>query len=205
MKLTLAASWSGVTIEQFRLLHKLNEANLEDQIDYDLNLVSICSELPYSEISKLSLNQLRTAVNALEFTKQMPAQKKIEQFVRIDTRIYECKLAIEKVSAGQYIDMKEYIKRGVVDNLHYILTCFYIPVGEKYAQSDVHKIAQEFKDRISIGECYPIAVFFWNLLKHSMEDIQDCLVNQTMEQIRNLLDQEAQTKPSMNIGVGLSG
>lgn len=201
MKLTVPQSWNEISIEQFQKLNKLNEANLEDQIDYMIQLVSICCKDSYANISKLSITQLRVVAEQLGFTKELPAQKKIESVIKL-TRKYECMLSIEKISAGQYIDLKEYIKRGIVDNLHYIMTCFYIPEGENYAQSDVKEIANDFKENLSVGECYPIAVFFWDLVRLSMEDIQDYLVQETMDQIRKALALQVQTMPSTTIGAG---
>jgi len=202
MKLTVPTSWQDITVEQFQRIHKLNTSDLakEDPIDYLLSLISICCKESYETISKFSIEQINTVGARLQFIQAMPPQKKIEQVIKLN-REYLCELAIEKISAGQYIDLKNYIKHGVIENIHNILTCFYIPRMEKYAQTKPEIIANQFL-KMSIADAYPIAVFFWNLVNSSMEIIQDYLVSETMDQIRKALALQVQTTDSMSITVG---
>lgn len=200
MKLTVPTSWSEISIQQFIYLNRIQKGEL-DNIDYMLQVISVCCKIPYETAAKFSLEDITKAANLLTFINTPPAQKKIEKVIKLD-REYLCELGIDKISAGQYIDLKSYIKKGVVDNIHNILTCFYIPIGEKYNQTPVPEIAKVFLERISIADAYPIAVFFWNLVRDSMATIQDYFIDETMSQIRSILEEQAQTTPSTSIGVG---
>ncbi len=201
MNLTVPTSWSEISIQQFMQLNKLNEAELEDSIDYMLQLIAICCKVKYEVVSRFSINDIKNVATKLEFVNTMPAQTGIKKSIKFD-REYICGLSIEKISAGQYIDLKNYVKQGASENIHNILTIFYIPVGEKYCQTPVKETAAVFLEKMSIADAYPIAVFFWNLVNNSITDIQDYLLNETMDQIQKVLDLETETRRFTTIGVG---
>jgi hypothetical protein len=203
MKLTVPTSWNDISIAQFQQLHKLHVSKLaeDDAIDYLVTLISICCNEKYETIAQFSIDQIRTVGAKLSFVNVMPAQKKIQQSIQLEKE-YVCQLAIEKVSAGQYIDLKSYVKAGVVENIHNILTVFYIPRMEKYCQTPPSETSKKFLDSVSIADAYPIAVFFWNLVNNSMEIIQDSLLTETTNQIRKALELQVQTMDSTIITAG---
>ncbi len=202
MNITVPTSWNEISIGQFINLTKIEKGEL-DPIDYLYQVVSVCCKIPYETATKISLGKLKEIYSKLEFIKQVPQQTKIPAKISL-SRDYVCSLAIEKISAGQYIDLKEYVKRGSVDNIHNILTVFYIPEGEKYnTKTPIQEIAQEFYEKLSIAEAYPIAVFFWNLVRDSMEIIRDSLLDEMTDQIRIIL--ELVVTGSTSIGDGSYG
>lgn len=200
MKLTVPTSWQDISIGQFINLHKIQKGEL-DNIDYMLQIIAVCCKVKYEVAARMSIADIKNVVSKLDFINVMPAQKKIDKVITLD-REYICDLAVEKISAGQYIDLKNYVKLGAIDNIHNILTVFYIPIGEKYCQTPAPDIAKVFLEKMSIADAYPIAVFFWNLVKDSMEIIQDSLVNETMDQIRKVLELATEKTHSTSIGVG---
>lgn len=183
MRIELPKSWSDVSIGQFIELAKAKE-NCEDEIDMTVELLSIMSGVGRNEIAKLSLTDITKLTNALQFL-HTPLPDKIEQRVKVNGVDYYADLNVQKMSAGQYIDLKHWTKgTNVIENLHDIMAVFYIPVGKKYGEKD--GIADEFYKDMPITLAYPIALFFWNLCASWMQHIADYLHERSSHQMKKM-------------------
>ena len=90
----------------------------------------------------------------------------------INGKKYEIIKDARKMSAGQYIDYKTYIKEPekFMDMLPYILTCFIIPKGCKYGDGyDTAELAQELNDYLDIRTAVCISDFFHHQSKVSIK------------------------------------
>ena len=90
----------------------------------------------------------------------------------INGKKYDIIKDARKMTAGQYIDYKAYIKdpEKFMDMLPYILTCFIIPSGCKYGDGyDVEELAKELNDNLNIRTAVCISDFFHNQSKVSIK------------------------------------
>lgn len=174
MRIELPKSWSDVSIGQFIELTKAKE-NCEDEIDMTVELLSIMSGVGRNEIAKISLTDITKLSNALQFL-HTPLPDKIEQRVKVNGVDYYADLRIDKMVADQYMVLKEYQKGGnSIEELHKILSVFYIPVTKKFGEVDINAIADDFYKGFPVAIAYPAAVFFLKVYKSWMSYIADCL------------------------------
>ena len=190
MRITIPTSWEGITIKQFISLNSLKLVE-SDMIDYLLEVVTICCNIKYSEASKLSIDDLRKIYSSLGFIEKLPDEKIIEKYA-LNGVVYQCQYDISKITAGQYVDIKEATKVDSIGRIHEIMAALYLPVGKKYGDENIGDMAELFYRNMPISIAYPLAVFFCNLLNGSMPDISLYLENQAIMKTREAMKQIAE-------------
>jgi hypothetical protein len=181
MQITIPTSWADISIEQFTQIYNLKKE--EDIIDYMLDLIGVCCKLSHAEVMRLDLKTINTIYSKLDWINQMPSGK-IESRIEIDKVLYISDLAIEKITADQYINIKNAITAGPLGNVHNIMATLYIPYKKKFNEVPINEVADKFYADMPISFAYPVAVFFCNLLNDSMRDIEASLelkVKQSIE------------------------
>jgi hypothetical protein len=186
MKITLPQSWDQVTIRQFTELIRVKEREMEP-LETAIQLIAILSGEDYSEVSKLSLDSIRKAYAALSFIDSMDFPDKIEEYLEFDGVKYTAKLDIRKITAGQYIDLKDFTKdKDAMYNIHNIMAVLYIPNGKQYNDIPQSEVAEVFYEKMPITIAYSVAVFFCNLLSASMRDIKVSLDKEMIAKIMKI-------------------
>lgn len=190
MKVIVPVSWEHITIKQFTELQNLKLVE-QDAIDYLVEVVMVCCNLTYKEAAAIPITELRKVYDRMGFISEMPSTKVVEKY-ELEGITYLANWDISKISAGQYIDIKEASSTEAIKNIHNIMAALYIPKGEKYGDSDTNAIADKFYNTMPITVAYPLAVFFCNLLGNSMPAIRDCLQAEAMEKTRRAIQEVAE-------------
>jgi hypothetical protein len=185
MRVELPASWKDVTIKQFIELAKV-KAKSEDEIDMTVEIISVMSGLERQKIAQLGLSDLKKLFTALTFL-DSPIPDQCQQRIKVKGVVYYSDFTIENFTAGQYIDLKHFIKGDdVIANIHNILAIFFLPVGKKYNEKPHAEVAEDFLNEVSISVAYPVALFFWSLCAAWMEHIADSLQKQSHETLMEM-------------------
>jgi hypothetical protein len=187
MKITLPKSWDDISIRQFTELTRVKELNL-DPIEQMANLISILSGESFEVISRLTLDSLKKAYSCVSFIDTIEFSGKVIPKITIDGVEYIASLDIRKITAGRYIDLKEFTKdpSETPYNIHNIMAVLYLPKGKKYKGKTHEKRASLFYEKMPITFAYPVAVFFWNLLNNSMPDIRDSFEKDVITKIKKV-------------------
>jgi ethanolamine transporter EutH len=109
----------------------------------------------------LPLPEYKDLASATKFLSTPPKyEAKLPKKIIIEGKEFDVISDIKKMTAGQYIDYQTYI--GLKDNkyLPHILSCFVIPKGEKYGQTNVEEIIQLFNEKMNILYALSISAFF---------------------------------------------
>jgi len=186
MKIEIPQSWEHITIKQFSELYALKSLE-QDHIDYMIDVVMITCKLKYHEVSSLSLVQLKDIFGKLSFIESEPIKDKIVDRYESQGIMYVAQRDISKISAGQYIDLKTFIEKEPIKNIHNIMAVLYVPYKKKYNEVPVTEIADSFYDTMPITVAYPFALFFCNLLNNSMPAISLCLEKEVKETMTRTL------------------
>jgi hypothetical protein len=188
MKISLPTSWGAISIRQFTELTRVKEMELEP-IEQMAQLIAVLSNQDYEKISQLSIESLKKAYQSISFIDNPEFPDKVEPEITIDGVKYIANLDIRRITAGAYIDIKEFTKdpKETPYNIHNIMACLYIPEGMMYNVEVPHEaVAEEFYEKMPITFAFPVAVFFWNLLNDSMQDIRDSLESEMLNKIRKI-------------------
>lgn len=151
-------NYKDLTIKKFVELRNIDTEGVEE-IDVQVQMLSILSDMDEDAILSLPLEEYKKMVRESAFLLKEPQTRgKCPKKVIINGKEYTVLDDVRKMTAGQYIDYQNYLGRGETDkNLPYLLSCFIIPKGEKYGDSDVI----EEMDNLPIETALTIANFFF--------------------------------------------
>ena len=168
----MSANWSKVTLEQFS---QLREAlHMEDKVDKMVHVLKVMEGKEYDSIMTIDLNKLRKDADKWLPLLETTPEGKLRERVNINGRWYRFILNINKLSAGQYIDVMEFLKRagGNEDKVYQYLPDILASIcvrtrkkwrrwkDESYQQSD--EIKEDMK-QLPMDFVYPLSAFFLNL------------------------------------------
>lgn len=165
-------SYDKLTIGKYRELMALD--NDVDDVTKGINILSVLSDYTEEELYDMPLDdfsKLMAKTSFLQRNVEKTDWKKLGKQLVINGKKYDVIKEARKMTAGQYIDYREYTKDSekFMDMLPFILTVFLIPSGMKYGNGyDTAELAQEFNDHLDIKTALSISDFFLHQSKVSM-------------------------------------
>lgn len=165
-------SYDKLTICKYRELMTLD--NDVDDVTKGINILSVLSDYTEEELYDMPLDdfsKLMAKTSFLQRNVEKTDWKKLGKQLVINGKKYDVIKEARKMTAGQYIDYREYTKDSekFMDMLPFILTVFLIPSGMKYGNGyDTSELAQEFNDHLDIKTALSISDFFLHQSKVSM-------------------------------------
>ena len=164
-------SYDKLTIGKYRELMSLEKT---DDFEYGIQILSILTDTDEDELMDMQMDEFGSLMSKTNFL-----YKKIDKLdwnhlgktIAINGKKYDIVKDARKMTAGQYIDYKSYIKNeNFIDILPYILTVFIVPNGYKYAEGyDVDELAKEINDNLDIRTAVCISDFFLHQSRFSIK------------------------------------
>lgn len=189
MKITIPTGWNEVTIRQFVELSRVKQMDM-DPLEQLIEIIAILSNTPRETIAKVPLNSLKALYGKFDWM-QSPIEGTLKDTLTIDGVTYRaaCFSDFSKITAGQYIDHKNYTKdpKEIIYNLHSILSAYFIPEGKKYGEYDLNHVGDIFWNSVTMDVAYPIAVFFCNLSNVWKTTIVDYLQNEVQKKMKQAI------------------
>lgn len=163
-------NYKDLTLEKYLDIQDIDWVGMEE-IDIQTTIISILTDMDFEDVLDLPIPKYRELAGQLEFLKNPPLvkAKRVDRVI-IDGKEFMVIKKVEDMTAGQYIDFQHYFKEKDVRMLPYILSCFIIPKGEKYGDSDTI----EYMKQLSVEEALTIANFF---MKQSRSLIKGMLLS----------------------------
>lgn len=186
MKLSIPTKLEDVTIGTFIKIAKLEASNDPEAIlDRNIKILSLLTGEPEDTFLELTASQLSELVGKIAFLNELPEAKAINQ-IKINGNLYQANLLINELTAGQYIDLSEFIKNPI-NNLHKIMATLYLPakktwygklVVEKYNGRTQKERSDEFYRYMPISVAYPAALFFLSSIERFNNQYRNLLYKQ---------------------------
>lgn len=151
--LNLPKNWSQVTIEQFIEIRSLN---IEDgTIDYNIDVLSILSDLPVEDFDEIELDELQ------ELTKQL-AWMTSEPSKRYQHQLDEFKLKpFVDISLGEFITLEGFVTDDYIKNLRNICAILYRKTSiDEWGNVITEPYKFKSTDRVHLFDDYPITSVF---------------------------------------------
>lgn len=188
-------SYKTLTLGKFMELQKIDWASMEE-IDVQVKMLSILSDMDEDEILKLPLDEYSKMVNKTSFlSKQPEISKNIPDKIKINDKIYVLVKDIKKMTAGQYIDYQQYLAANDINfYLPYILSCFIIPKGKTYGDYDIEEVVETIKNNLSVVEALSISGFFMKKFRTSIKAILLYLDWKIKKMMKMAKDETVKTK-----------
>lgn len=153
-------NYNKLSIGKFMEIQDIDFTGMEE-IDIQVSLIAILNDMTEDEVMDLPLNDYKDCVRKLKFLATKPEPKtKIPKAVKLDGKEYTVIKDIKEMTAGQYIDYQNYLSHKENKYLPHILSCFIIPKGEKYGDSNLMEIIEIIKTELPIGIALTMSAFF---------------------------------------------
>lgn len=137
----------------------------DDPMERNTALVALLSGMSEDEVLDLPLNEFREMTGALSFLENEPPVRRVADTYRIGGYTLELLADMTKMTAGQYIDYAELMKRPD-ENLVRLLSVVLVPKGKKYNQDyDILDVQKAIREGLGICDARAITAFFLHLLK----------------------------------------
>jgi len=195
-------SWSDVTLDKWvKLISKKEKTKTEETLE----TISVLSDIPKKIIKELSINDVAAIMKKLALL-QESANNKLKKIITLDGVEYGFHPNLEEITLGEYADIETYMKDGIENNLHKLMSVLYRPITEKhgnnysieaYGISDTRIRAEKFK-KMKAENVNSSLVFFWNFVK----ELSIILPQYLMEQSKMILNKIQENNLQRN-GVGL--
>ena len=153
-------NYNKLSIGKFMEIQDIDFTGMEE-IDIQVSLIAILNDMTEDEVMDLPLNDYKDCVRKLKFLATKPEPKtKIPKAVKLGGKEYTVIKDIKEMTAGQYIDYQNYLSHKENKYLPHILSCFIIPKGEKYGDSNLMEIIEIIKTELPIGIALNMSAFF---------------------------------------------
>lgn len=156
-----------MNLAHYRKLLDVIRKEWEDELDMNLAMVSVLSDISLEDIQNMELNKLQELINNLKFVESTYRPKTPETKYIIGDREYKVFFNVNKMTASQYIDFQSFYKK-YDDYMPNLAACFLLPEGKKYGEDyDPLDEAEFLSNHLTIDVFSDIMFFFVNLLRLS--------------------------------------
>lgn len=186
MKIVVPTSWSEVTLRQFIEISKVPELGFSDE-DASLRVLSILTGVDDTDLMNLDISYLKKITLTASFVGKEVPKYKLPVSIKIKGNRYEVNYSTNKLIAGEYIDLQDYIKKGANENLNNIIAIYLKPVNffrfrkrNCYKKNPNGEYIQTLESRnktaelildLTMDKIFPMSAFFlknWeNLINHT--------------------------------------
>ena len=156
-----------MNLAHYRKLLDVIRKEWENELDMNLAMVSVLSDIPIEDITNIEVNKLQEFINNLKFIETPYKPKTPETTYNIGNKEYKVFFNVNKMTASQYIDFQNFYKK-YDDFMPNLAACFLLPNGKKYGEDyDPIDEAEFLNTHLTIDIFSDIMFFFVNLLRLS--------------------------------------
>lgn len=163
-------NYNSLPLGKFMELQELDFTSMQE-IDIQVSIIAILNDMAEEDVLELPITDYKKLASATRFLANKPTHNnKIPKKIKLDGNEYIVINDIKQMTAGQYIDYQNYISQKDEKLLPYILSCFIIPKGEKYGDSDINVVVENIKQHLSVTTALSLSGFFlkkWENLTRS--------------------------------------
>ena len=148
--------------------------NEEWDIDQQIKILSIITDIPENELLNMKISRYEQQLSALDFLqKPLVPKKNIPRKLFINGKRYVILKNVDKMTAGQYIDVQTYYKNKL--GYEYILSALIVPEGKTYGEGyDVADVINDILE-MDIQTAVDVCFFFRKKLLNSIRTTLICL------------------------------
>lgn len=156
-----------MNLSHYKRLFEIIRKDWENELDMNLAMVSVLSDIPIEDITNMEVNKLQEFINNLKFIETPYKPKTPETTYNIGNKEYKVFFNVNKMTASQYIDFQNFYKQ-YDDFMPNLAACFLLPNGKKYGEDyDPIDEAEFLNTNLTIDIFSDIMFFFVNLLQVS--------------------------------------
>lgn len=151
MKIDIIDSWNKMPLRKYKELNKIVDEYGEEEDDvFVVKVISLLSDLTEDELLNMPLDDFRELVEKGSFVYRAPNNgRPIPDSIVLNGTKYRLQKDVTSCTAGQYIDIQEYIKAGL--EYEYFISTILIPDGMTYSDNyDTTKVLNDILDYMDV-------------------------------------------------------
>ena len=157
-------NWNEMDLSHYKRLFEIIRKDWENELDMNLAMVSVLSDIPMEDITNMEVNKLQEFINNLKFIETPYKPKTPETTYNIGKKEYKVFFNVNKMTASQYIDFQNFYKQ-YDDFMPNLAACFLLPNGKKYGEDyDPIDEAEFLNTHLTIDIFSDIMFFFCKLI-----------------------------------------
>lgn len=121
-------NWKDIKLKTAVELMQIDESNL-DELEMVIKQISIIKDMDEADIEKWTPDILIKEIKEYEFIKNLPKAKLNKTFKYNNIEYQMCEM--NKLTLAQMVDIEEYYKLGLKDNIEKIMSVLFLPVKSK--------------------------------------------------------------------------
>ena len=172
----LPQNWNEVKIHHFQKIKKLNYEEL-GQLKYVVRLLQIFTGLPENVILNAKTTSLQKIYDVINFIYTEKLSSDITHQFKIGDDIYTLK-EFNDMTTGERISLEVLLENPIDDIIPEMMAILFRKNDEVFDASKMHDIADDIAAEVSIGQLYGVMLFFYQIEKKFLKDIQDYLEEQ---------------------------
>jgi hypothetical protein len=175
-------SWKDVTLEQGI---ELSQLDIEDSWELVTNQMAIILDTTMDEIENKPAALVYEFINDWAFIKEMPPMKELKHF-KVDGQWYKL-INLSEMTLAQMVDIEEYYKLGLMNNIHKILSVLYLPASKnllgKWTLSEYEpdEKRENIFLKMDMESIWGTTLFFWTGVQNYMSVFKDYLKMEEMK------------------------
>lgn len=186
-------SYRKLSIAKYDETKKIMEKDIDD-IDKQVELIACLADMDIDKVYNLPLTKYEELVEKTSFLHELPKPKNnLPNKLSIGDRKYSIMKNVEKMTAGQYIDLQTYMKNDM--GIAYILTTIIIPEGCEYndGKYNIDDLQKDIYNNFNIEDAISIAFFLRRKLQIIIESTLHFL-DWKLKKMEKKMPQEQKTK-----------
>lgn len=169
-------TWNEVTVEQYQKITAIQAATAapgqspEDlEIEKTIRIISTLYKIPEEQVSQLPVDKFHRYVVDLNNLFLSTKEGEHKKMIRANGKRYAFTYNIGEFRMAQYVEAQEFLKRGLIENLHLIAASISQPVTWYFKTKpndslNHEKVSEDFK-KAPFMDVYNSVVFFCDVLK----------------------------------------
>ncbi len=163
--------WNDLSLKKYiRVMKVLRDKNITTDLEKVAKMIRILTDINEEDILRLPAHNVHVLGGYLARFLATEPNDELNHVLKFNGVKYGFHPKLSDISFGEWVDIDNYIKEGVEDNLHKIMAVLYRPIkeitGDKY-QIEEYTPSKErdqvMLDNLKVGDFHGVSVFFSSL------------------------------------------
>lgn len=180
--------YKDLTIKQYQAINQIVKSDL-DELDKEVAIAALITGKTEDEILNLPIPEVKKIFSQTRL-RETEMSLKPKKYVFINGTLYVGLTDLDKLTTGNYVDLKNFGSKDFVSNLHNLLAILYKPLFSGEIDGKKHsKIASDMLDA-KLGQVAGLVFFYSNVLESLNPTIQMSLaiaaqdIQEVMEEMK---------------------
>lgn len=166
----IISGYNQLPLDKYNQLREIVMAEGAEEVDIRVSIIAVLTGLTEDEVLRLPIDTFMAYNLKSAFLNEAPTKehRRIASEYRIGDFVLVPVADIRKITTGQYIDLKTFLK-DANEHVVEILSCLLIPQGKDYCEGyDILDVQKALARYMNVADAFALIGFFLDSLTASM-------------------------------------